>query len=264
MSTVSEANAAEPATVVPKVVVDHVDLYYGTFHALKDVCMAVAPQRITAMIGPSGCGKSSLLRCFNRMNELVETARMTGSILLDGSDIAAGDMPLIDLRKRIGMVFQRPNPFPLTVFENLAFGLRIHAEPRSRIEPTVERSLRAVGLWDRLKDRLRTSALSLSLEEQQRLCIARAIAVEPEVLLLDEPCSSLDPIATAKIEELLYALRQRYTIVIVTHNMQQAARASDETGFMLLGELVEFGPTNRVFTAPRDPRTEAYITGRFG
>ncbi len=259
-----ETTAVEPATVPPKVVVDHINLYYGSFHALKDVCMAIAPRRVTAMIGPSGCGKSSLLRCFNRMNEVIESARVTGRILLDGHDIAAGDLPLIDLRKRIGMVFQRPNPFPLTVYENLAFGLRIHAEPRSRIEPTVERSLRAVGLWDRLKDRLRTSALALSLEEQQRLCIARAIAVEPEVLLLDEPCSALDPIATAKIEELLYALRERYTIVIVTHNMQQAARVSDETGFMLLGELVEFGPTNRLFTAPRDPRTEAYITGRFG
>ena len=249
----------------PKLAVEHLDLHYGDFHALKGIEMAIQPRRVTAMIGPSGCGKSSLLRCLNRMNELIELARVTGRILLDGEEITQSAMPLVTLRKRIGMVFQRPNPFPLSIFNNIAFGLRIHAlaEPR-QIPAIVERSLAAVGLWEELKDRLDRSALRLSLEQQQRLCIARLLAVQPEVLLMDEPCSALDPIATGKIEELLYELKERYTIVIVTHNMQQAARVSDETGFLLLGELVEFGPTAALFTTPRDPRTEAYITGRFG
>ena len=248
-----------------KLTVQNLDLFYGEFHALKHIDMAILPNRVTAMIGPSGCGKSSLLRCFNRMNELVETARVTGRILLDGEDIMQPATPLITLRKRVGMVFQRPNPFPLSVFENIAFGVRVHALARSRDIPhIIEQSLQAVGLWDALKDRLSRQALRLSLEQQQRLCIARLLAVQPEVLLMDEPCSALDPIATAKIEELLYALKARYSIVIVTHNMQQAARVSDDAGFMLLGELIEFGRTDRLFTAPRDPRTEAYITGRFG
>ncbi|MBI4343148.1 MAG: phosphate ABC transporter ATP-binding protein [Candidatus Omnitrophica bacterium] len=249
----------------PKLQVEHLNLSYGPFHALNDITMAIAPRQVTAMIGPSGCGKSSLLRCFNRMNELIEQARMTGRILLDGEDITQTATPLVTLRKRIGMVFQRPNPFPLSIFENLAFGVRIHELAAGRAIPQiVEHSLQAVGLWDPLKDRLRRSALRLSLEQQQRLCIARLLAVQPEVLLMDEPCSALDPIATAKVEELIHQLKREYTIVIVTHNMQQAARVSDATGFLLLGELIEFDATERIFTAPRDPRTEAYITGRFG
>ncbi len=249
----------------PKLEADSLNLFYGDFHALKQIQIAIAPNRVTAMIGPSGCGKSSLLRCFNRMNELIDAARVTGRILLDGEDIMQPDLPLVPLRKRVGMVFQRPNLFPLSVFENIAFGPRIHglATPRE-IPGIVESSLRAVGLWDDLKDRLRQSALRLSLEQQQRLCIARLLVVEPEVLLMDEPCSALDPIATGKIEELLHSLKARYTIVIVTHNMQQAARVSDFTGFLLLGELIEFGRTDTIFTRPQDARTEAYITGRFG
>jgi len=249
----------------PKLSVEDLELFYGEFQALKRIHMAILPCRITALIGPSGCGKSTLLRCFNRMNDLIESVRISGRILLDGQDIADPALPPVTLRKRVGMVFQRPNPFPLSVFENIAFGLHVHALAAKRqIPAVVEQSLQAVGLWDTLKDRLRQSALRLSLEEQQRLCIARLVAVEPEVLLMDEPCSALDPIATSKIEELMNALKAQYTVVIVTHNMQQAARVSDVTGFLLLGELVEVGPTNRLFTNPADPRTEAYITGRFG
>ena len=248
-----------------KLRVEHLDLYYGSFHALKAVEMAIAPRQVTAMIGPSGCGKSSLLRCFNRMNELIDQARVTGRILLDGEDITQPAMPLVTLRKRIGMVFQRPNPFPLSIFENLALGVRIHELAAGRAIPgIVEQSLQAVGLWEALKDQLRRPALRLSLEQQQRLCIARLLAVQPEVLLMDEPCSALDPIATAKVEELVHQLKEAYTIVIVTHNMQQAARVSDMTGFLLLGELIEYDATGRLFTTPQDPRTEAYITGRFG
>ena len=248
-----------------KIAIEELNLFYGEFHALKHIQMTIAPSRITAMIGPSGCGKSSLLRCVNRMNELVESARVTGRILLDGADIMQPGLSLVTLRKRVGMVFQRPNPFPLSVFDNIAFGLRIHAlSSESNMSDVVERSLQAVALWDELKDRLRMSALRLSLEQQQRLCIARLLAVQPEVLLMDEPCSALDPVATARVEELMHELKMRYTIVIVTHNMQQAARVSDYTGFLLLGDLVEFDVTEKLFTAPRDPRTEAYITGRFG
>ena len=248
-----------------KLSIEDLNLYYGAFHALKTIDMAIPPRRVTAMIGPSGCGKSSLLRCLNRLNELVDTARVTGRVLLDGKDIMDPSLPLVTLRKRVGMVFQRPNPFPFSVFNNIAFGLRIHELARGKaIGEIVERSLRAVALWEELKDRLQTPALRLSLEQQQRLCIAQLLAVQPEVLLMDEPCSTLDPVATARVEELLRELKTRYTIVIVTHNMQQAARVSDVTGFLLLGELVEFGPTNRLFTNPGDARTEAYITGRFG
>ena len=267
---VSNRRAETPAARVsawaqPKLSVEGLDLFYGDFHALKHIDMAVLPTRVTAMIGPSGCGKSSLLRCFNRMNDLVESARISGRILLDGDDIMLPDVPLVPLRKRVGMVFQRPNPFPLSVFENIAFGVRIHGLALARdISAIVERSLRAVGLWEALKDRLKRFALGLSLEQQQRLCIARLLAVQPEVLLMDEPCSALDPIATGKIEELIHELEAHYTIVIVTHNMQQAARVSDYTGFLLLGELIEFDVTEKVFTTPQDPRTEAYITGRFG
>jgi len=239
------------------------NLFYGDFHALKDVNVSIAPRKITAVIGPSGCGKSTLLRVFNRMNDLTEGVRITGDVEVLGTSILRRDIHA--LRKSVGMVFQRPNPFPLTIFENIAFGLRVHGDDdREHVAETVRTSLEAVGLWDTLKDRLQHSALELSGEQQQRVCIARLLAVKPEVLLMDEPCSALDPIATARIEDLLKSLASNYTIVIVTHNMQQAARVSDDCGFMLLGELVEFGPTTQIFTTPRDERTEAYISGRFG
>ena len=255
---------ASPPSIA-KIAVEALNLYYGAFHALKDINLAIAPCRVTALIGPSGCGKSSLLRCLNRMNELIESARVTGRILLDGEAMISPTLPLVTLRKRVGMVFQRPNPFPLSVFDNIAFGLRIHRLARGgAVADVVEHSLRAVALWEDVNDRLRRSALTLSLEQQQRLCIARLLAVQPEVLLMDEPCSALDPVATARVEELMHALKARYTIVIVTHNMQQAARVSDVTGFLLLGELIECGATEHLFTAPREARTEAYITGRFG
>lgn len=249
----------------PKLVTENLELRYGDFRALKGIRMEISPRQVTALIGPSGCGKSTLLRCFNRMNDLIESTRVSGRILLDGADIYDSALPLVTLRKRVGMVFQRPNPFPLSIFENVAFGVRVHRLADGKeIEKIVEQSLQAVGLWDTLKDRLKSSALRLSFEQQQRLCIARLVAVQPEVLLMDEPCSALDPISTAKIEELIYSLKSQYTIVVVTHNMQQAARISDVTGFMLLGELVEMGTTNRLFTNPSDSRTEAYLTGRFG
>ena len=241
------------------------NLYYGQFHALKDVSVEIRDQRVTAIIGPSGCGKSTLLRCFNRMNDVIEGCRVTGDLRLDGRPIYGNGLELTALRKRVGMVFQRPNPFPLTIRENLTFGPEVHGQRgRAALDDIVESSLQAVELWTMLKDRLDHSALSLSLEQQQRLCIARLLTVRPEVLLMDEPCSALDPVATAKIEELIYTLKHSYAIVIVTHNMQQAARISDETGMMLLGELIEFGPTDRVFTKPVDQRTESYLTGRYG
>ncbi len=241
------------------------NLHYGTFHALKDVDIAIRPRMITAIIGPSGCGKSTLLRCFNRMNDLIASVRVTGQILLDGVDVAHESVKFTDLRKRVGMVFQRPNPFPLSVYDNVAYGPRIHGMARgSRLDRIVEESLRSTALWGDLKDRLHDSALALSPEQQQRLCISRLVAVEPEVLLMDEPCSALDPIATGHIEELMRQLAERYAIVIVTHNMQQAARVSQETGFMLLGDLVEFGHTQSIFTTPSDKRTEDYVTGRYG
>ncbi|MBM4032566.1 MAG: phosphate ABC transporter ATP-binding protein [Planctomycetes bacterium] len=241
------------------------DLFYGAFQALKDVNISIRPQSITAIIGPSGCGKSTLLRCLNRMNELIPRVRTEGQILLDGQDIYAPWMPLTELRKRVGMVFQRPNPFPLSVFDNVAYGPRVHGiKGKADLAAIVERGLRATALWDTLKDRLHAPALDLAPEQQQRLCISRVVAVEPEVVLMDEPCSALDPIATEHVEELMRQLARHYTIVIVTHNMQQAARVSRETGFMLLGELIEFGPTDKLFTAPCDPRTEAYVTGRYG
>ena len=243
---------------------DKLNLFYGKFQALRDVDIAIRPRMITAIIGPSGCGKSTLLRCFNRMNDLISTVRVTGRIFLDDQDIGRS-MRLTELRKRVGLVFQRPNPFPLSVFENVAYGPRVHGlAGKARLEQIVEESLRATALWETLRDRLHQSALSLSPEQQQRLCISRLVAVAPEVLLMDEPCSALDPIATAHIEELMRQLSERYTIVIVTHNMQQAARVSQEAGFMLLGDLVEFGPTQRIFMAPRDKRTEDYVTGRYG
>jgi len=248
-----------------KLKVRNLNMHYGTFQVLINVSMEVLPQKITAMIGPSGCGKSSLLRCFNRMNDLIESAKVEGEILLDEKNILKKETNLIQLRKRIGMVFQRPNPFPLSIYENVSFGPRIHGEKkRAVLEEIVENSLRDVLLWDELKDRLKDSALNLSLEQQQRLTIARLLAVKPEVLLMDEPCSALDPIATQRVEELMFQLKEKYTIVIVTHNMQQAARVSEKTGFMLLGRLVEFNDTQKIFTNPKYKETEDYVTGRFG
>ena len=248
-----------------KIEVQGLNFYYGKFQALIDVGMSIKDCTITAIIGPSGCGKSTLLRCFNRLNDLIEGVRISGSILLDGVDIYGGSMDLTGLRRRVGMVFQRPNPFPLSVRENVAYGLRVHRGlGAADIEAEIERTLGRVFLWDELKDRLHRRATVLSPEQQQRLCIARALAIEPEVLLMDEPCSALDPAATQGIEELIQELKKRLAIVIVTHNMQQAARVSDEAGFMLLGELVEFGLTGQVFTNPRDSRTEEYVTGRYG
>ena len=258
---------AEAASILesPMVEIDRLSLYYGPTRALKDVSMSVPKHRVTAYIGPSGCGKTTLLRCINRMNDLVDGVRIVGSIRVGGTDIYDRSVDVTELRKRVGMVFQKSNPFPKSIFDNAAYGPRIlGVKSRSDLEGIVERSLRAAALWDEVQDRLGESALGLSGGQQQRLCIARAIAVEPDVLLMDEPCSSLDPIATARIEELMLELKHSYTIVIVTHNMQQAARVSDYTGFMLLGELVEFGVTRELFTNPRDTRTEDYITGRFG
>jgi phosphate transport system ATP-binding protein len=248
-----------------KIKTEGLDLYYGKFHALSNVSLSIQPRMITAIIGPSGCGKSTLLRCLNRMNDLVKGVRIAGRVLLDGVDILGSATDLSLLRRRVGMVFQRPNPFPLSVIDNVTYGLRVHGETRrSHLLPVVESSLRATGLWDELKDRLDASALDLSPEQQQRLCISRVVAGEPEVLLMDEPCSALDPIATAGVEDLMRTLAGQYTIVIVTHNMQQAARVAAETAFMLLGELVEFGPTARVFENPKDHRTEDYVSGRYG
>ncbi len=241
------------------------NLHYGKFHALKNVSISIRPSAITAIIGPSGCGKSTLLRCFNRMNELIEGVQTTGKVLLDGLDIHRPGASLTQLRRRVGMVFQRPNPFPLSIFDNVIYGQRIHrSAPKAELENIVESSLRATHLWDDLKERLDASALVLAPEQQQRLCISRLVALEPEVLLMDEPCSALDPIATQHIEELLRLLAEKYTIVIVTHNMQQAARVSGEAAFMLLGDLIEFGPTDRIFKSPQDKRTEDYVTGRYG
>jgi len=239
------------------------DVFYGSFQAVKSVSVAFPGRAITAIIGPSGCGKSTLLRSLNRMNELVDGARIKGSILLDGADV--NRMSVLDLRKRVGMVFQRPNAFPLPVFDNIAYGPRVHGTNNgSELQSIVERCLRSVHMWDEVKDKLNESALRLTDEQRQRLCIARMLAVEPEVLLMDEPCSALDPIATLHVEDLMRSLKEKYCIVIVTHNMQQAARVSDYTGFMLLGELKEFGTTKQVFTNPKQKETEDYISGRFG
>ena len=257
---------ALPSMLEPAMIeIEKLSLWYGTKQALKDVTMTMPKQRVTAFIGPSGCGKSTLLRCLNRMNDLVDGVRVDGAIRIGGTDIYGNELDVTELRKRVGMVFQKSNPFPKSIFENVAYGPRIlGVRSRADLEGIVERSLRNAALWEEVSDRLQESALGLSGGQQQRLCIARAIAVEPDVLLMDEPCSALDPIATAKIEELMLELRSSYTIVIVTHNMQQAARVSDYTGFMLLGELVEFGVTREVFTNPRQKKTEDYITGRFG
>ena len=247
-----------------KFAIEDLDLYYGDFKALKDINLRLREKTITAFIGPSGCGKSTLLKSLNRMNDLVEGCRITGKVTLDGEDIY-GDMDINTLRKRVGMVFQKPNPFPMSVYDNIAYGPRTHGiRSKGKLDEIVEQSLRSAAIWDELKDRLKKSALGLSGGQQQRLCLARALAVDPEVLLMDEPTSALDPISTSKIEDLVLELKQKYTIIIVTHNMQQATRISDETAFFLLGEVVEFCDTERMFSMPGDKRTEDYITGRFG
>ena len=247
-----------------KMKVENLDLYYGKFKALKNINLDLPQNEITAFIGPSGCGKSTLLKSLNRMNDLVEGCKITGKVTLDGEDIY-GDMDVNLLRKRVGMVFQKPNPFPMSIYDNIAYGPRTHGiHNKAKLDEIVEKSLRNAAIWDELKDRLKKSALGLSGGQQQRLCIARALAVEPEVLLMDEPTSALDPISTSKIEDLATELKKDYTIVMVTHNMQQAARISDNTAFFLLGEVVEYSDTEQMFSMPRDKRTEDYITGRFG
>ena len=247
-----------------KLTISNMELYYGDFKALKGINLNIQANEITAFIGPSGCGKSTLLKSLNRMNDLGEGCRITGSILLDGEDIY-GDMDINLLRKRVGMVFQKPNPFPMSVYDNIAYGPRTHGiHSKAQLDDIVEKSLRDAAIWDELKDRLKKSALGLSGGQQQRLCIARALAVQPEVLLMDEPTSALDPISTSKIEDLAVELKKDYTIVMVTHNMQQAARISDKTAFFLLGEVIEFGETEQIFSMPKNKKTEDYITGRFG
>ena len=259
---------AAEQTEVPEIMIDvrDLDFAYGSHQVLHKVSLEMPARAVTAFIGPSGCGKTTLLRCINRMNDLVDGARITqGAIRLDGVDINAPEVDVVDLRRRIGMVFQKSNPFPKSIYENIAYGLRIAGvQKRSRIDEAVEKSLRGAALWSEVKDRLNANALGLSGGQQQRLCIARALAVEPQVILMDEPCSALDPIATAKIEELIHELKAQYTIVTVTHNMQQAGRISDHTAFFYLGRLVEFGATAKIFTNPREKQTEDYITGRFG
>jgi len=244
---------------------EDVNFYYGRVQALKNITMDIYSNQVTAIIGPSGCGKSTFIRLLNRMNELISNSIVTGNIYLDGEDIFDSRIDPVDIRRRIGMVFQKPNPFPKSIFENISYGLEVNGlKDKDFIEEMVVASLKKAALWDEVKDRLKESALKLSGGQQQRLCIARCLAVEPEVILFDEPCASLDPISTAKIEELILELKKDYTIVIVTHNMQQAARVSDRTAFFLLGELIEIGETHNIFTAPKDKKTEAYITGRFG
>ena len=241
------------------------DLFYGDFQALTDINLSIPARQVTALIGPSGCGKSTLLRVFNRMNDLIDGVRVRGQVIIGGQDIFAPGADLLSLRERVGMVFQRPNPFPLSIYENIVFGLAVHRlAAKKECSAIVEQSLRSVLLWDDLKDRLHHSALKLSLEQQQRLCIARVLPLKPQILLMDEPCSALDPMATMHIEELMQKLKKDYTIVIVTHNMQQAARASDRTGFLYLGKLIEFDETAKIFTKPAQAMTENYISGRFG
>jgi phosphate transport system ATP-binding protein len=246
--------------------IDHVDFFYGAAQALHDVSLQIEDKKVTAFIGPSGCGKSTLLRCLNRMNDLIDGTRVAkGSIKIRGVNIHQPDVDVIELRKRVGMVFQKSNPFPKSIYENIAYGLRLQGVAnKARLDEVVEKSLRGAALWDEVKDRLDASGLGLSGGQQQRLCIARAIAVEPEVILMDEPCSALDPVATAKVEELIQELRTRFTIVIVTHNMQQAARCSDKTAFFYMGKLIEYADTRNIFTNPANAQTEAYVSGRFG
>ena len=247
-----------------KLTIENLDLYYGDFHALKSVNLNIPAKEITAFIGPSGCGKSTLLKSLNRMNDLVKDCRITGNVLLDGEDVYR-DLDINKLRKKVGMVFQKPNPFPMSIYDNIAFGPRTHGiHGKAELDEIVERSLKQAAIWDEVKDRLHKSALGMSGGQQQRLCIARALAIEPDVLLMDEPTSALDPISTSKIADLVIELKQKYSIVIVTHNMQQAVRISDKTAFFLMGEVVEFNQTSQLFSLPQDERTENYITGRFG
>jgi phosphate transport system ATP-binding protein len=272
MAGISAAAATEYAANHYAIEARNMHFYYGTFRAVKNIDLAIAPQKITALIGPSGCGKSTVLRCFNRMNDLVPGTRLEGKVLFHGKNLYDPDVDAVEVRRRIGMVFQKPNPFPKSIYENIAFGPRINgwSGTKNDMDELVERALRGAALWDDVKDKLGQSGTALSGGQQQRLCIARALAVEPEIILMDEPCSALDPISTIKIEELMFELKRDYTIVIVTHNMQQAARASDFTAFFLMeaddraGQLVEYGPTEKLFTNPGDRRTEEYITGRFG
>ncbi|HVC19473.1 MAG TPA: phosphate ABC transporter ATP-binding protein PstB [Vicinamibacterales bacterium] len=259
--------AARPAAAPAwKIEVQGLDFYYGSRRVLEQVSLRVPPNRVTALIGPSGCGKSTFLRTLNRMNDIIPRTRVEGQVLIDGVDIYRSSVNVVDLRRRVGMVFQKSNPFPKSIFDNVAYGVRVNrlVSTRAALQARVEKSLRAAALWDEVHDRLHGSALSLSGGQQQRLCIARALAVEPEILLMDEPASALDPIATQRIEELIYELKKTYTIVIVTHNMQQAARVSDFTAFFWLGRLIEWGETSRIFTAPAEKLTEDYVTGRFG
>ena len=243
----------------------NINFYYGSFHALKNISMSIDAKSVTAFIGPSGCGKSTFIRLFNRMNDLIEDTRLEGECLINGRNIYDKSVNIDDLRKNVGMVFQKPNPFPKTIYENIAFGLRVNGvKDKKFIESKVESSLKSAALWDEVKDKLKKSAFELSGGQQQRLCIARALAVDPAILLMDEPASALDPISTSKIEELIHSLKQEYTIVIVTHNMQQAARVSDKTGFFMLGELVEYNDTKKIFLNPDNEQTQNYITGRFG
>jgi phosphate transport system ATP-binding protein len=259
------ARAQTPVSTTPKVVAENVDFYYGDFQALKNVNLVVLSRQITALIGPSGCGKSTFLRTLNRMNDLIDGTRLTGKITLDQDNIYDKRVDVVDLRKRVGMVFQKPNPFPMSIFDNIAYGPRIHGMTnRKKLGEIVERTLRGSALWDEVKDKLKASAFALSGGQQQRLCIARTLAVEPEVILMDEPCSALDPNSTFRIEQLMEDLKKEYTIIIVTHNMQQAARVSQRTGFFLRGELKEVGDTDQIFTNPQDKDTEAYVSGRFG
>ena len=248
-----------------KIDVSNMDLYYGDFHALKNINLSIDANEVTAFIGPSGCGKSTLLKSINRMNDLVPGCRITGEMLLDGENIYGGKMDVNGLRKRVGMVFQKPNPFPMSIYDNVAYGPRTHGiRSKAKLDDLVEKSLRDAAIWNECKDRLKTSALGMSGGQQQRLCIARALAVEPEVILMDEPTSALDPISTSKIEDLVIDLKNKYTIIMVTHNMQQATRVSDKTAFFLLGDMIEYGDTEELFSMPKDKRTEDYITGRFG
>ena len=244
--------------------IKNLHLHYGDFHALKGIDMQIPENKVTAFIGPSGCGKSTFLKTLNRMNDLVEGCKIDGTVFLDGKNVY-GDIEVNELRRRVGMVFQKPNPFPMSIYDNIAYGPRTHGiKAKSKLDEIVERSLKQAAIWDETKDRLKKSALGMSGGQQQRLCIARALAVEPEVLLMDEPTSALDPISTSKIEDLVWELKDKYTIIMVTHNMQQAARVSDKTAFFLLGEAVEFDDTQKIFSKPKDKRTEDYITGRFG
>lgn len=265
MDAAITAGAERETPLLGSVAVEQYSFWYGPKQALFDISLDIAPRTVTALIGPSGCGKSTFLRSINRMHDLLPGARHTGRILLDGEDVLDRSMDVVQLRQRVGLVFQRSNPFPKSIYDNVAWGPRLNRRPsRSELDDVVEHALRRAALWDEVKDRLRASATGLSGGQQQRLCIARALANEPEVLLLDEPCSALDPIATQRIEELLWELKRELTIVIVTHNLQQAARVSDRTAFFFMGRLIEHGPTDQLFTAPREERTNAYITGRFG